>query len=184
MIIRIDIPGREYDVTVERDCLKRASELLNLNRKCLVVTDDGVPSEYVEALADQCREAVVVDLPQGESSKNLDNLETLLTAMLEAGFTRGDCVVAVGGGMAGDIAGFAAATYMRGIDFSATAFFMIVVISQWSLHRSKIPFIAAAVCSALCFILLGAEHFLIPAIITSLTVLLVFRKQIEEKEAE
>lgn len=117
MIIKIDIADRTYDVIIEKGCLNRAAELLNLDRKCLVVTDEGVPFEYAESVAAQCREAFVITLPQGESSKSMANLEQLLKAMLDIGFTRGDCVVAVGGGMIGDLGGFVAATYMRGIDF-------------------------------------------------------------------
>lgn len=106
-----------------------------------------------------------------------EDREAFLISMLNHSYWILGCFL---GSFAGEYLSFD----MRGIDFSATAFFLIVVISQWRLHRSKIPFIAAAACSALCFILLGADHFLIPAIITSLIVLLVFRKQVEEKEAE
>ena len=60
---------------------------------------------------------LTVTVPRGEGSKSLAGLERLLTAMLDAGFTRGDCVCAVGGGVPGDLAGFAASAYMRGIDF-------------------------------------------------------------------
>lgn len=117
MIIRIELGDRSYDVVVEKGVAERASELLNIDRKVFLVTDDGVPAEYSEAIAEQSREAVIFRLPQGETSKNMRNLEALLSEMMEQGFTRSDCVVAVGGGMIGDIAGFAAATYMRGIDF-------------------------------------------------------------------
>ena len=117
MVRTISPGGKDYDVTVEPGCIGRASELLDLDRKCLVVTDDGVPAGYAERIADQCKEAVIVTLPQGEESKSMANLEMLLTKMLEHSFTRNDCVVAVGGGMPGDLAGFTAATYMRGIDF-------------------------------------------------------------------
>ena len=117
MVLTISPGGKDYDVTVGPGCIDRASELFDLDRKCLVVTDDGVPASYSERIADQCKEAVVVTLPQGEESKSMANLEKLLTTMLEHSFTRSDCVVAVGGGMPGDLAGFSAATYMRGIDF-------------------------------------------------------------------
>lgn len=117
MTISMELGERSYDIILERGCLERAGELLKLDRKCLIVTDDGVPKEYAEALAASCREPVIVTLPQGEQSKSMEKLEKLLSAMLENGFTRSDCAMAVGGGMAGDIAGFAAAVYMRGIDF-------------------------------------------------------------------
>ena len=117
MTMRIELGERSYDVIIERGCMKKTSDLLDLDRKVLIVTDTGVPEEYSGLIAKQCRDAYVVKIPQGEGSKNMTNLELLLRKMLEEGFTRSDCVTAVGGGMVGDLAGFAAATYMRGIDF-------------------------------------------------------------------
>jgi 3-dehydroquinate synthase len=90
---------------------------MNLNRKVLIVTDNGVPAQYAKTVASCCASPVIVTIPQGEGSKNLRNFETLCRTMLENGFTRTDCVVAVGGGVVGDLAGFAAASFMRGIDF-------------------------------------------------------------------
>lgn len=106
-----------YDVFIERGALQRVSELLSLDRKILVVTDSGVPAEYAARVAKQCREAHVVTVPEGEGSKSLSTLEVLLNIMLKNNFARTDCVVAVGGGMVGDLAGFAASVFMRGIDF-------------------------------------------------------------------
>ena len=117
MILHMDLGGRSYDIVVERGCLGEAGRLLPLDRKVLVVTDDGVPPEYASAVAAACGDPYTVTVPQGEESKSLASLERLLTVMLEAGFSRSDCVCAVGGGVVGDLAGFAAATYMRGVDF-------------------------------------------------------------------
>ena len=117
MQINIDLAERSYNIYIEDSCIRRAGELFNLDRKCLLVTDEGVPPEYVKTVAAQCREPLVVTVPAGEGSKSFAMLERLLLEMLNAGFTRRDCVVAVSGGMAGDLAGFAAASYMRGIDF-------------------------------------------------------------------
>lgn len=117
MRISIDVKGGSYDIILERGCLGKAAELINTDRKCLIVTDEGVPAEYAECIASQCREPVTAAVPQGESGKSMQQLERLLTIMLENGFTRSDCVIAVGGGVPGDLAGFAAATYMRGIDY-------------------------------------------------------------------
>ena len=117
MILHMDLPGNEYDIVLQRGVISRASEYLDLQRKVLVVTDSGVPAEYASTVASQALAAVTVTLPEGESSKNTSNLEHLCKVMLENGFTRTDCVVAVGGGVVGDLAGFAAAVYMRGIDF-------------------------------------------------------------------
>ena len=106
-----------YEIVIGRGVLHRAGTLLDLDRKVLVVTDDGVPPAYAETVLHACREGYRFVLPQGEAAKNLDNWQALLQEMLIRGFTRSDAVVAVGGGMVGDLAGFAAASYMRGIDF-------------------------------------------------------------------
>lgn len=117
MTIRMDLGENSYDIIVERKVLANAGEHLNLNRRVLVVTDTGVPAEYAKKLAAQCKEATVLTLEQGEDSKSLECFGRLLQAMLDKGFSRKDCVVAVGGGVVGDLSGFAASAYMRGIDF-------------------------------------------------------------------
>jgi len=70
----------------------------------------------------------------------------------------------------------------RGIDFSLTAFFLVIVISQWRQYRTRLPFLTAAVCSLGFLLLLGRDHFLIPALITCLAALLLLRKPVEAKE--
>lgn len=117
MIIRMELGDSSYDIVLERGCLKKAGELLNLDRKVFILTDDGVPAQYAETVAGQCREPHIHTVAHGEGSKSFAVLEELLTQMLELGFTRGDCVCSVGGGVVGDLGGFTAACYMRGIDF-------------------------------------------------------------------
>ncbi|MBR6548015.1 MAG: 3-dehydroquinate synthase [Clostridia bacterium] len=117
MILPLSLGERSYDIVVRRGVLHQASEFLQLNRKALIVTDDGVPAEYAQTVAAQCATPVLVTLPQGETTKSMACFELLCRTMLEHGFTRTDCVVAVGGGVIGDLAGFAAASFMRGIDF-------------------------------------------------------------------
>ena len=117
MDIRVNIPEKAYTVTVERGALQRADQLLNLNRKVLIITDDGVPAQYAQTVAALCKQAITVTVPQGEGSKSIAQFENLLTVMLQNRFTRTDCVVAVGGGVVGDLSGFVAASFMRGVDF-------------------------------------------------------------------
>lgn len=117
MLISMNLGENSYDIVVERGVLAHANRHLNLNRRVLVVTDSGVPAEYARAVAAQCKEGVICTIEQGEGSKSIEGFATLLQAMLDHGFSRKDCVVAVGGGVVGDLAGFAASAYMRGIDF-------------------------------------------------------------------
>ena len=115
--LRMELGEESYDILMERGILRRAGEFLDLDRRVLIVTDDGVPAQYAVTVAAQCASPVIVTLPQGEESKNEKNLRLLWSTLLKNGFTRSDCVLAVGGGVVGDMAGFCAATYMRGIDF-------------------------------------------------------------------
>ncbi len=117
MIIPVRLGQESYDIILERGALKRAGQLINLNRRVLVVTDTGVPAEYADTVAAQCKAATKAVIPMGESSKSMESFEKLLKTMLTNGFTRGDCVVAVGGGVVGDLSGFVSSCYMRGIDF-------------------------------------------------------------------
>ena len=117
MILHMDLPQNGYDIILERGALHRAGELLKLDRRVLIVTDDGVPAQYAKTVAAQCSEPTIVTVPMGEGSKSFSVLEHLCSTLLHRGFTRTDCVVAVGGGVVGDLAGFAAASFMRGIDF-------------------------------------------------------------------
>lgn len=117
MIINVELRENSYNIVIERGALNKFNELISTDRKVLIVTDSGVPAQYAESVARNVNDAHIVTIPQGESSKSIDNLQFLCKKMLELGFTRKDCVVAVGGGVVGDLAGFAASVYMRGIDF-------------------------------------------------------------------
>lgn len=106
-----------YNIELQRGNLNKAGDLLNLDRKVMIVTDEGVPIEYAKKVAGQCKESYIKVVPQGERSKSLQTAEEILVEMLEHQFSRKDCVVAVGGGVVGDLSGVVASLYMRGIDF-------------------------------------------------------------------
>jgi len=115
--LKIDLGNDTGEIILGRDILKDLSSFCNLNRKVLVVTDSGVPAEYAEPVLAQCAEGHIIVLPSGEQHKTLATWQTVLEKMLELGFSRKDLVIALGGGMIGDLAGFAAASFMRGVDF-------------------------------------------------------------------
>lgn len=117
MNIHLNLEENSYDIIVERRILESAGKYLNLNRRVLIVTDSGVPAIYSQTLAGQCKTPVICTVETGEASKSLETFGRLLQTMLDNGFSRKDCVVAVGGGVVGDLSGFAASAYMRGVDF-------------------------------------------------------------------
>lgn len=117
MILSLDLKELSYDIVIEKGCLFKASTYLNLNRKVLIITDSGVPSNYANIIKNQCLEGYIYTFTQGEENKCFTTYQKILTYLIDKSFTRSDCIVAVGGGVVGDLSGFVAATYMRGIDF-------------------------------------------------------------------
>ena len=114
----------EYEVIIERGALERAGELASavLAPCCVcIVTDDTVDALYSKTLEDSLTSAgfrvIKFVIPHGEASKNTASLIALLEFMAEHALTRADAIVALGGGVVGDLAGFAAAVYLRGIKF-------------------------------------------------------------------
>lgn len=94
-----------------------AGEVFNLKRKVFILTDTGVPREYSEKIKSMASDAVIYTVPMGEGAKSFSVLEGVLSAMLDFNMSRADVLIAVGGGVVGDLGGFAASVYMRGIDF-------------------------------------------------------------------
>ena len=117
MIIPVKTSSGGYDVVLERGAIEKLNDFLNLERKVLIVTDSGVPEIYAKTVAKQCKEPFIVTINEGEESKCFETYKFLLSKMVGFGFTRSDCVVAVGGGVVGDLSGFVAASFMRGVDF-------------------------------------------------------------------
>ena len=117
MNLKVNLKKDSYQIIIKRGALDNVKKLLSLDRKVLIVTDDGVPKEYAEKIAKASKYSKIITIKSGEESKNIENYKLLLSAMLENSFTRKDAVVAVGGGVIGDLAGFVASSYMRGVDF-------------------------------------------------------------------
>lgn len=115
--LTMNLGPRSYDIILKRGALENLYQFARLDRRVAIVTDSGVPEAYARRVADQCQDTRIITVPQGEASKSLKTLETVLRQMLDFGMGRGDLVVAVGGGVVGDLAGFAASIYMRGVDF-------------------------------------------------------------------
>ncbi|MBE6038815.1 MAG: 3-dehydroquinate synthase [Anaerofustis stercorihominis] len=117
MILTVKTSQSTYDIIFEKGGLSRIDKYWGKGDKTFIVTDSGVPEIYAQTVASHCKDPFIYTIPQGEASKQVGYLIKLWEAMTEFSLTRTDRVIAVGGGVVGDIAGFAAATYMRGIDF-------------------------------------------------------------------
>jgi 3-dehydroquinate synthase len=116
--------GRSYDIAVGTGLLNIAGELIRPTSKALkaaVITDSTVAELYsnglMKSIADVGFDAKLHIFPAGEKSKTHSTLLGIYDFLAQNGYTRSDLIIALGGGVVGDVAGFAAATYMRGIDF-------------------------------------------------------------------
>ena len=122
--VPVNIPGTECRVLVGSGLLARSGALCaeaRLHGKCAVITDGNVGKLHGSAVLESLRGAgfdpILLTVPPGEKSKRLAAAEDLIDGMLAAGLDRGSFVVALGGGVIGDLAGFVAAIYQRGIPF-------------------------------------------------------------------
>lgn len=123
--LTVALPGREYQIEIQRGLLDQAGErcraLLPRARKLAVVTDSNVLPLYLERTADSLKRAgfqvLCCSVPAGEAAKCPEQLVLLWEKMMAFGMTRTDGVAALGGGVVGDLAGFAAATVLRGVDY-------------------------------------------------------------------
>ncbi|MCP4424344.1 MAG: 3-dehydroquinate synthase [Chloroflexi bacterium] len=107
-------PTGQYDVIVGANLLPRLRELAGIGGPLATVTDSNVGPLYANQIEGA---ACVITVPAGERHKTLATVQTIYDELLAAGFDRKGTVVALGGGVVGDMAGFAAATYMRGVNF-------------------------------------------------------------------
>jgi len=119
--LTVDLGDRSYPIHIgagllgDRQLLARALRA----RQVMIVTNEVVAPLYLATLREAFgdRRLATLVLPDGESHKTLATMERIITALLEAGFDRGCAIAALGGGVIGDLAGFAAACYQRGVDF-------------------------------------------------------------------
>ena len=122
--VNVPLGDRAYDVLIGPGLLARAGALIGARLgagRCAIVTDENVARHHLgtleAALKQDGRHVGSITLPPGESTKSFRELEPLCERLLELGLERGDLVVALGGGVIGDLAGFAAAILRRGVRF-------------------------------------------------------------------
>ncbi len=123
--LTVALPGREYDILIENGLLAQAGQrcraALPRARRIALVTDSNVGPLYADQVGESLRGAgfavEIIQLPAGEQTKCARSLSELWERFMAFGLTRTDAVAALGGGVIGDLAGFAAATALRGVDF-------------------------------------------------------------------
>ncbi len=122
--LRVNATSASYGILIEKGILKNCSEYIApvvKGKRLMIVTDTNVAPLYLDTVkeafegSDFSVSSFIFEA--GERNKNLSTVAAIYDALAKEGFTRKDCIIALGGGVCGDISGFAAATFMRGIDF-------------------------------------------------------------------
>jgi 3-dehydroquinate synthase len=122
--LSVALGERSYDIIVGPDLISNAAQLIAPlidHEPAIIITDDNVAGYHLGNLNDSLKSAgvasTVITLPAGENTKGYDGFQDLITAILDTGPERGSTLIALGGGVIGDITGFAASVILRGIDF-------------------------------------------------------------------
>lgn len=125
MDLTVNLGENSYPVHIENGILSRTGEYISRifsGKKIMIISDDNVFPLYgktvmdsLKKTADSTFECFSLVLPHGEPTKNFQSLPGIYEALLDAKLTRSDLIIALGGGVIGDLAGFAAASYLRGI---------------------------------------------------------------------
>lgn len=122
--LKVNIPGKEYNIYIQNGLIDKSGEMIKEvygGEKIAVVTDSNVNPLYgervKESLLNQGFNVKIIEIPAGEQSKCREQLFYLYDEMLDFKMTRSDLIVALGGGVVGDLTGYAAASLLRGIPF-------------------------------------------------------------------
>src|SRR6056300_896600 len=112
----------KYKILISKEAISRKNiaPLLKEHKKTLIISDDGVPQKIVKKVTAACKPSTKVFeiiLQQGEKAKSIQNFQKILNFLAESNFDRTDLIIAVGGGVVGDISGYVASSYLRGIPF-------------------------------------------------------------------
>ena len=120
--IKVGKGSSKYEVIISKNALTKSNlaPQIKSSKNILIVTDSGIPKKYIKELKSKIsnnKNIYTHELPQGETSKSANEYLNLLEKLAKLKFDRSDLMIALGGGMVGDITGFTAASYLRGIDF-------------------------------------------------------------------
>lgn len=116
-IINIPIKDNSYNVYIKRGLLSDITDYIDINREIVIITDNFIPKIYLNTITEKMRNKSVFEVPHGETSKSMEIAYSIMDEMVDSKITRNCLVIALGGGVVGDLAGFIASVYMRGVDF-------------------------------------------------------------------
>lgn len=115
--LNVNVKHKNYDIILERGSITHLKDYFDTNRKIFILTDQNIPQKWIDLVSSQCPNSIVHKVHGGEESKSMNTFEECLKACLDFKMSRKDLLLALGGGVIGDLGGFVASSYMRGIPF-------------------------------------------------------------------
>ncbi|CDC42649.1 3-dehydroquinate synthase [Firmicutes bacterium CAG:449] len=116
MKLNVNLKDKSYEVIVERGIIKNITPYVDIEKKFLIVSDDRIPNVYINTIKKQLKKVDVFIFPHGENNKSLKNYQLVIDKLIQGDYSRKDYIIALGGGVVTDLAGFVASTYKRGMN--------------------------------------------------------------------
>lgn len=117
MKLTVDVKHTTYDILLERGCIDKLHNYIDSTKRYFILTDTNIPQALIDQVVMQCPNSMVYKVAAGEQSKSMQTYEEVCLACLDFHMSRKDILIALGGGVIGDLGGFVASSYMRGISF-------------------------------------------------------------------
>ncbi len=117
MILNITLPSQNYNIHIQDGILSKIADFTPSSGRAVVITDENIPIEYINLVCSQLTNPLLITVKSGEQSKSISVYEKIIKKMLQQNICRNDYIIALGGGVVGDLSGFVASTYYRGIDY-------------------------------------------------------------------
>lgn len=115
--VHVSLKSNSYDVLIESNILFSIDKYIDTSREIVIITDDNIPKIYLSVIQEKIPIIKTLFIPNGEKSKSMEMAYYLLNALVELKAKRDVLLIALGGGVVGDLVGFVASIYMRGVDY-------------------------------------------------------------------
>lgn len=119
MELSVNLTEQKSRIIIERDAMLHLADYIDVNCKVMIITDDGVPERYQKQVFAQCPQGYLHVCRHGEGAKSFPVYQQICEKLLQLNFSRKDRILALGGGVIGDLSGFVAATFKRGMKFAS-----------------------------------------------------------------
>lgn len=116
-IVHIPLQENSYDVIIKKGILSNIDSYIDKSREIVIISDTNIPKKYIKIIKPLLNDPLCLFVPDGEKSKSMETAYSLINSLIAHKITRSCLIVALGGGVIGDLAGFVASIYLRGVDF-------------------------------------------------------------------